>query len=106
MATFYPSFLDDNPEHASLHSVADHIQYIGDLIGYRHVGIGSDFDGMAVGPKGLEDVTEYPYLIREVQKRGVRRKDILGIMGLKCSEGFGKGGAHFRVYENSTSFRG
>ncbi|RYP38122.1 hypothetical protein DL768_010815 [Monosporascus sp. mg162] len=82
MVTFYPSFLDNDASNATLASVADHIQYIGEAIGYRHVGIGSDFDGMEAGPKGLEDVTKYPDLVKELQRRGVRRTDILGIMGL------------------------
>ncbi|KAK7701275.1 hypothetical protein SLS64_010318 [Diaporthe eres] len=82
MVTFYPAFLENNPAAASLSSVADHIQYIGETIGYRHIGIGSDFDGMAAGPKGLEDVSKYPELIRELVHRDISREDILGVMGL------------------------
>lgn len=82
MVTFYPAFLEDHPGAASLSSVADHIQYIGETIGYRHVGIGSDFDGMAAGPKGLEDVSKYPGLLRELVHRDISREDILGVMGL------------------------
>lgn len=62
MVTFYAPLLEDDPATASLASVADHIQYIGEAIGYRHVGIGSDFDGMQEGPRGLEDVSKYPEL--------------------------------------------
>ncbi|KAI1653944.1 membrane dipeptidase-domain-containing protein [Daldinia decipiens] len=82
MVTFYPSFLENDPAKATLNSVADHIQYIGSMIGYRHVGIGSDFDGMASSPRGLEDVSKYPNLIKELQLRGLGRDDILGVMGL------------------------
>ena len=82
MVTFYPAFLENNPGAASLSSVADHIQYIGETIGYRYVGIGSDFDGMAAGPEGLEDVSKYPQLVRELVHRGISREDILGVMGL------------------------
>ncbi|KAF2259668.1 renal dipeptidase [Lojkania enalia] len=82
MATFYPSFLSSNSSNASLDTVAEHIQYIGERIGYKHLGIGSDFDGMASGPKGLEDVTKYPDLIRELKERGIAKEDIIGIMGL------------------------
>lgn len=81
MVTFYPAFLTHNGVNASLDSVVEHIIYIGERIGYKHVGIGSDFDGMAEGPKGLEDVSKYPDLIAELQKRGISRLDIMGIMG-------------------------
>lgn len=36
-----------DPKDATLAMVADHIQYIGELIGYEHVGLGSDFDGIS-----------------------------------------------------------
>ncbi|KAH6657433.1 membrane dipeptidase-domain-containing protein [Truncatella angustata] len=82
MVTFYASFLELNPDDASLSSVADHIIYIGDLIGYRHVGIGSDFDGMDKGPKGLEDVSKYPALFDELRSRGVGEAELQGVMGI------------------------
>lgn len=70
MVTFYPAFLESDPAVASLDSVADHMEYIGKTIGYRHVGIGSDFDGMSAGPRGLEDVSKYPALVDELLRRG------------------------------------
>ncbi|KAH8887195.1 hypothetical protein GQ53DRAFT_844413 [Thozetella sp. PMI_491] len=82
MVTFYPLFLEADPATASLQSVVEHIQYIGAAIGYRHVGIGSDFDGMPGGPRGLEDVSKYPSLVGALQHAGVERSDILGVMGL------------------------
>ncbi|KAK8105160.1 dipeptidase 2 [Apiospora kogelbergensis] len=81
MIIFYASFLENDPSTASLGSVADHIQAVGETIGYRHVGIGSDFDGMESGPRGLEDVSKYPDLVRELQRRGIDIADIAGIMG-------------------------
>lgn len=82
MVTFYPAFLEEDTTTASLESVADHIQYIGRMIGYQHVGIGSDFDGMPAGPEGLEDVSKYPGLINELLRREVTQDDLLGVMGL------------------------
>jgi membrane dipeptidase len=82
MVTFYAAFISADPESMSVEGVADHIEYIGNLIGYRHVGIGSDFDGMEKGPKGLEDVSKYPDLVMELQRRGIEDRDIQGIMGL------------------------
>lgn len=82
MVTFYAAFLENDGIGASLDSVVNHIQYIGETIGYRHVGIGSDFDGMGVGPKGLEDVSKYPDLVEALLRRGLPRPAIRGIMGL------------------------
>jgi len=82
MITFYALFTHcEEPSKAALVHVANHIQYVGELIGYRHVGIGSDFDGMAEGPEGLEDVSKYPDLIAELLRRGVSVRDLEGVVG-------------------------
>ncbi|KAK2877844.1 hypothetical protein FQN49_001137 [Arthroderma sp. PD_2] len=80
MVTFLPGYLKVDGK-ATLSDVADQIQYIGNLIGYRHVGIGSDYDGMAGTPKGLEDVSRYPALMQELVNRGVGAEDIKDLMG-------------------------
>ncbi|KAF4310766.1 Chloroperoxidase [Botryosphaeria dothidea] len=68
---------------ASLSDVADHIVYIGRLIGFRHVGLGADFDGMGLdsGPRRLEDVSTYPALLAELLRRGLSLGAIRGIAG-------------------------
>ncbi|OTA92438.1 hypothetical protein M434DRAFT_387238 [Hypoxylon sp. CO27-5] len=82
MITFYPEHVYcADPARAALSHVVDHMQYVGELIGYRHVGIGSDFDGMPRGPKGLDDVSKYPDLVAELLRRGVSRPDVEGIIG-------------------------
>ncbi|KAF7168585.1 hypothetical protein CNMCM5623_001567 [Aspergillus felis] len=82
MITFYPEYTNcEDPEAATLADVADHIQYVGNLIGYRHVGLGSDFDGMPRGPKGLEDVSKYPNLVQELLDRGVTVDDVVAVVG-------------------------
>ncbi|KAI0114677.1 membrane dipeptidase-domain-containing protein [Hypoxylon sp. NC0597] len=82
MMTFYPEHVYcADPARTALSHVVDHMQYVGDLIGYRHVGIGSDFDGMPKGPEGLGDVSKYPDLVAELLRRGVPRADVEGIIG-------------------------
>ncbi|KAL7949202.1 membrane dipeptidase domain-containing protein [Trichoderma barbatum] len=71
----------DDPDNATLEKVADHITYIGNLIGYDYVGIGTDFDGIGSVPKGLEDVSKYPDLIAELLRRGVSDADAAKIVG-------------------------
>jgi membrane dipeptidase len=82
MVTFLPDFVKEGGKGASLGDVADHIEYIGNLIGYQHVGLGSDFDGMESAPAGLEDVSKYPALIEELLRRGVSAENVKNLMGL------------------------
>ncbi|KAJ5190071.1 hypothetical protein N7491_007888 [Penicillium cf. griseofulvum] len=82
MVSFYPAYTRcDDPLQASIEDVANHIQYIGQLIGYRHVGMGSDFDGMPAGIIGLEDVSRYPDLVQILLDRGVSVDDLAGVVG-------------------------
>ncbi len=72
---------DFYPANSTLSHVADHVTYIGDLIGYDHVGLGSDFDGISSTPRGLEDVSKFPDLIAELLERGVSDADAAKIVG-------------------------
>ncbi|KAJ0285650.1 hypothetical protein COL940_003496 [Colletotrichum noveboracense] len=66
----------------SLQDVIDHIIYAGERIGYDHVGIGSDFDGMLKGPDGLDEVSDYPQLVAGLVSRGVSLDNIKTVIGL------------------------
>ena len=94
MVNFSPDFISCLPSdsktglpdyyspNATLHQVARHITYIGDLIGYDHVGLGSDFDGIPSTPRGLEDVSKFPDLIAELLRLGVSDPDAAKVVGL------------------------
>lgn len=69
------------PEESDLGRVVEHIMYIGDLIGYDHVGIGTDLDGIPSRPRGFEDVTKYPDVVAELLRRGVSETDAGKIVG-------------------------
>lgn len=69
------------PANSTLHQIVRHIVYIGELIGYDHVGIGTDFDGFLGPAKGFEDVTKYPDLVAEMLRLGVSRKDAAKVVG-------------------------
>lgn len=66
----------------NLERVADHIQHVGNRIGYEHVGIGSDFDGTMQTASGLEDVSKFPFLIAELLRRGVQEESVKALAGL------------------------
>jgi len=61
---------------ASASDMADHIDHIRQVAGIDHIGIGGDYDGMASGPAGMEDVTGYPALFAELARRGYSREDL------------------------------
>jgi len=78
---------DDNgipefyPPNSTLEHVASHVIYVGNLIGFDHVGLGSDFDGIGSTPRGLEDVSRFPYLVAELLRRGVSDEDAAKVVG-------------------------
>ena len=61
---------------ASVATMADHIDHIRAVAGIDHIGIGGDYDGMASGPVGMEDVAGYPALFVELARRGYSRQDL------------------------------
>ncbi|KAF7157263.1 hypothetical protein CNMCM5623_001386 [Aspergillus felis] len=68
--------------HATLKQVVDHIIYVGETIGFDHVGIGSDFDGMLEGPDGLDDVSHFPALVEDLLRHGVSESAVQKVLGL------------------------
>jgi membrane dipeptidase len=69
------------PPAATIEQVADHIDHLAAVAGVDHVGIGSDLDGGALLPTGLEDVSRFPYLIAELLGRGYSDDEVRGIAG-------------------------
>ena len=66
---------------APFHMVIEHIDYIVKLVGVDYVGIGSDFDGIVLPPKQLNDVTAYPLITNALLLKGYNEKDIHKILG-------------------------
>jgi membrane dipeptidase len=67
MVNFYPVFLGGD----NLEKVVEHLNYIKDLIGADHIGIGGDYDGVGQTPIGLEDVSKYPALFDALATEGL-----------------------------------
>jgi membrane dipeptidase len=62
-------------------TIADHIDHAVQVAGIDHVGLGSDFDGIDSAPKGMEDVSKLPDLVRELARRGYSEQDLKKILG-------------------------
>ncbi len=61
--------------------VVDHIDHAVSLVGAEHVGLGSDFDGIAVAPEGLEDCSRFGLIFDEMRARGYSENAIELIAG-------------------------
>jgi len=62
--------------------IADHIDYITNLIGFDHLALGSDYDGLLDPPVGVDDCSKLPNLTAELLKRGYKIENIKKILGL------------------------
>ncbi len=77
--TFVPSFLGGRKDRER---VADHVLHHLAVVGDdRHLGIGSDFDGVPEPVAGLEDVAQWPSLLDALSHRGLSDETILRIAG-------------------------
>lgn len=65
---------------ASVSDLVDHIDYVVELVGIEHVGIGTDFDGGGE-LKDCYDVSEIPAITAELVKRGYSEEEIALIWG-------------------------
>ncbi|KAG9500664.1 hypothetical protein J7337_009146 [Fusarium musae] len=82
MICFLPNLVNANGvQGAVVDQVIDHIIYAGQRIGFKHVGIGSDFDGMLQGPKDLDDVSRYPQLVGKLLDRELSEDVITQVLG-------------------------
>ena len=75
LAPHYQSIVPD------LDDVVDHIDYVKNLIGIDHVGIGGDWDGVEVLPKNIEHIGKLPALTKVLIDRGYTKKEIRKILG-------------------------
>jgi membrane dipeptidase len=91
-----PDWERDHPQPpATIAQVADHIEHVRAVAGLAHVGIGADFDGTPVLPQGLQDVSRYPALFDELQRRHWSEADLMALAGanilrtMRDAESFG-----------------
>lgn len=69
-------FLSELPKDSvTVAHIADHIDYVKNLVGIEHVGIGTDFDGGG-GVVGMENVSKMKNLTIELLKRGYTQREL------------------------------
>jgi membrane dipeptidase len=65
-----------------LKSLIDHIDHIAKVAGIDHVGLGSDFDGVAgATPAGIDSAADLPKITQALLDRGYNADDIKKILG-------------------------
>ncbi|MFN3330256.1 MAG: membrane dipeptidase, partial [Pyrinomonadaceae bacterium] len=73
---------EENPiELPSYTRIVDHIDHIKKVIGIDYVGIGSDFDGVPVLPKGMNGAEDLILVTYEMLRRGYTEQEILKVLG-------------------------
>ena len=79
---FYKKFLSKNKD-VTIYDIANHIEYISNLVGTEFVGIGSDFDGMDKSdiPKGITGCLDIRNIEFVLNERGFNKEEIYNIMG-------------------------
>lgn len=65
----------------TLARLVDHIDHVAQVAGVDHVCLGSDFDGVAATPRGLENVAKLPALTAALRARGYPAGDVEKILG-------------------------
>ncbi|SEB55589.1 dipeptidase [Terriglobus roseus] len=59
----------------------DHFDHLLKLVGPGHVGIGSDFDGIALSVEGMETAADLPKITAGLLERGWSPDDLRGVLG-------------------------
>lgn len=77
---FYPLHLRKSGK-ANLSDVVAHVRHVRDVGGLGCVGLGSDFDGIARGPEGLETPAELPNLRKALIDNGFTNEEVAAIFG-------------------------
>jgi membrane dipeptidase len=66
---------------ATVDDVVAHVEHAREVAGIDHIGVGSDYDGVAVFPQGMGDVTGHAVLLDRLAGRGWSSSDLAKLMG-------------------------
>ena len=82
MISLIPGLTHQDAALADLNHVIEHIMYVAEKVGYDHIGLGSDFDGMIKAVKGVDDVEKWPNLVAAMLAQGIEEHNIEKVIGL------------------------
>jgi membrane dipeptidase len=61
--------------------VVAHVEHARGVAGIEHIGLGSDYDGVAAFPEGMGDVTGHAVLLERLAQRGWSSADLARLLG-------------------------
>ena len=71
-------------------ALARHVEHVAHTIGWDHVGIGADWDGVSALPEDMDHCGHLPRLTALLLARGAKAEDLRGFLGenlLRVMEG-------------------
>jgi len=78
---FYAQHLSSTMPLVPFESLIDHFDHIAKVAGIDHVGIGSDFDGIAFLPAGINSAADLPKITAALHARGYTGEDLHKLLG-------------------------
>jgi membrane dipeptidase len=70
-------------------ALIDHIDYVAQVAGIDHVGLGSDFDGFPLLPEGLTSAADLPKIRAALEERGYNTEQLRKLLGGNLLRVFG-----------------
>ena len=81
VAAWGDSDLSTPAPRSTVDDVVAHIEHARDVAGINHIGLGSDYDGVAIFPERMGDVTGHAVLIDRLAELGWSSADLAKLMG-------------------------
>ncbi len=78
---FFREVFSQQQERPSVEILLDHFDHVIKVAGIDHVGIGSDFDGFALTPAGMETAAQLPEITRGLMERGYTVEQVRKVLG-------------------------
>jgi membrane dipeptidase len=78
---FYAEHLAATTPRVPLSSLIDHFDHVAKVAGIDHVGIGTDFDGFAILPEGIDSAADLPKITAALAERGYTADQLKKILG-------------------------
>lgn len=78
---FYAERLSKVLRRPPLEHLVNHFDHVAQIAGTDHVGIGSDFDGFAILPEGIESAADLPKITQALAGRGYTEEQLRKLLG-------------------------
>jgi membrane dipeptidase len=87
---FYAEHLSQTLPRTPFSALIDHFDHVAQVAGIDHVGLGSDFDGFAILPEGIDSAEELPKITAALEERGYTSEQLKKLLGGNLLRVFGE----------------